>query len=49
MDEESIPLAAFSAPQGHYEWTVMPFGLKMHLKYSREEWITFSKILIIVV
>jgi len=28
MDEESIPLTAFSAPQGHYELFVMPFGLK---------------------
>jgi len=28
MDEESIPLTVFSAPQGHYESTVMPFGLK---------------------
>jgi len=27
MDEESIPLTAFSAAQGHYEWTVMSFGL----------------------
>ena len=28
MDEESIPLTAFSAPQGHYEYIVMSFGLK---------------------
>ena len=28
MDKESIPLTAFSASQGHYEWIVMSFGLK---------------------
>ena len=28
MDEESIPFAAFSSPQGHYEWIVILFGLK---------------------
>ena len=28
IDEESIPLTAFSATQEHYEWIVMPFGLK---------------------
>ena len=28
MDEESKPLIAFSTPQDHYEWNVLPFGLK---------------------
>ena len=28
MDEESIPLTAFSAPRGYYEWIAMPFGPK---------------------
>jgi len=28
IDEKSIPLTAFSAPKGHYDWTVMSFGFK---------------------
>jgi hypothetical protein len=28
MEEESIPWAAFTCPQGHFEWPVMPLGLK---------------------
>ena len=28
MDEESKPLTTFSTPQGHFEWNVLPFGLK---------------------
>ena len=28
MAERSKPLTAFSTPQGHYEWNVLPFGLK---------------------
>jgi len=46
MDEESIPLTIFSAPQGRYELIVMPFSLKMHVKYSKEEQITSLKMLI---
>jgi len=30
MDKESIPMIAFSASQGFYEWIVMSFGLKTH-------------------
>ena len=28
MAEESIPWTAFTCPQGHYKWLVMPLGLK---------------------
>ncbi|KAK4351456.1 hypothetical protein RND71_030769 [Anisodus tanguticus] len=28
LTNESKPLTAFSAPQGHYEWNVLPMGLK---------------------
>ena len=28
LTKESRPLTAFSAPQGHYGWIVLPFGLK---------------------
>ena len=28
MTESSKPLTAFSTSQGHYEWNVLPFGLK---------------------
>lgn len=27
LTDESKPLTAFSAPNGHYQWRVMPFGL----------------------
>jgi len=49
MSKEGIPLSAFSAPQGYYEWIVMSFGLKNAPKYSKEEWVTPSKTLITVV
>ena len=28
MAKESKSLTAFSTPKGHYEWNVLPFGLK---------------------
>jgi hypothetical protein len=28
IEEESIPWMAFTCPQGHFEWLVMPLGLK---------------------
>ncbi|KAL2497125.1 orf y [Abeliophyllum distichum] len=28
FDEQTKPLTAFSCPQGHFQWTVVPFGLK---------------------
>jgi hypothetical protein len=28
MEEEYIPWTTFTCPQGHFEWPVMPLGLK---------------------
>ena len=28
MDDDSIPITAFSTPKGYYEWIVMSLGLK---------------------
>ena len=46
MDNDSIPIIAFSTPRGHYEWMVIPFGLKkMLLKFSKEKWIKYYMII----
>ena len=33
---------AFTTPFGHYEWNVMPFGLKMHPLNSKISWMRYS-------
>jgi hypothetical protein len=37
MAEESIEWTAFICPQGHFEWLVMPLGLKIPLPYFKEK------------
>jgi hypothetical protein len=37
MEEEFIPWTAFTCPQGHFEWLVMPLDLKMHPHYFKEK------------
>ena len=37
MAKNSKSLIAFSTPKGHYEWNILPFGLKMLFKYSKEK------------
>ena len=32
MHPDSIEQTTFTCPDGHYEWLVMPFGLKIALK-----------------
>ena len=49
MDNESIPLTAFSAPQGHYKWIVMSFGLKNAPQIFQRRMDNIFKDLIIVV
>lgn len=43
MHYESTEWKAFICPQGHFEWLVMPFGLKMHQQSFKEKWIAFFK------
>ena len=37
MENDSIPITAFSTPRRHYEWMVMPFGLKKYSSSFPEE------------
>ena len=36
MENDSIPITAFSTPRRHYEWMVMPFGLKKYSSFPEE-------------
>jgi hypothetical protein len=37
MEEKSIPWMTFTCPQGHFEWLVMPLGLKnAHAIFQRK-------------
>ena len=49
MDEESIPLTAFSAPRGRHKWIVMPFDLKNTSQIFHRRMDNIFKTVIIVV
>ena len=36
MDNDNIPITAFSNPRGHHEWMVMRFGLKNAQVFQRK-------------
>ncbi len=40
---ESRDLTTFICPFGKYRYTKMPFGLRMHLLHSRQQWLRFFK------
>jgi hypothetical protein len=41
MVEESILWTAFTCPRGHYEWLVMPLGLKNASTLFQEKYKTY--------
>lgn len=41
LDKESIPWTTFSCSEGHFEWIVLPFGLKNAHRYFKEKWTIF--------
>lgn len=41
LDKESIPWTTFSCSEEHFEWIILPFGLKNSHQFFKEQWTIF--------